>query len=354
MKTVTFLIPAYNCEKTIARTIESLDIRNNQNDIEVVIVDDESTDKTPVIVAKYVKKFPRVIKYFRKANGNYGSIINFIKGKINTRYIRLLDSDDTLCVENIPIYIKHLKNMNNDIDIVFTNFSFYNFDNNKRTKNSLTSWFKLTQKNLTCSFDNFKCPPTAFVTIHSITFSNDVFLKIKSQPENIYYTDTYLLYQLFKYSKSFTYIPHLYIYNYFVSNANQSININRMIKNKDQVLTVLKYMVEDNIPNNFSRDRISWLTSLIRMFIKFYLMVVSFENVGIEKKQKDIDDLILYLKTNIRGINVLYSIFSNSIKLLLAFKVGTISKIIKIAYKVYPSKFVKASKSKTKIENKIL
>lgn len=94
MDLVSIIVPAYNAEKYIKRCIESL-LSQNYRDIEIIIVDDSSTDTTFNIIEKYAKQDPR-IKCAKQdhagPNGARKKGLQLASGK----YIMFVDADDSL------------------------------------------------------------------------------------------------------------------------------------------------------------------------------------------------------------------------------------------------------------------
>ena len=76
MKILTVSIAAYNVEKYLDETLKSLTDNRYVNDLEVLVVDDGSTDKTGEIAIRYQNVFPNSVKYIKKENGGHGSTIN--------------------------------------------------------------------------------------------------------------------------------------------------------------------------------------------------------------------------------------------------------------------------------------
>ena len=76
-KELTISIAAYNVEKFLERTLESLVISKDYLErIEVIIVDDGSIDSTSVIAEKYCRNYPNSFRLIKKENGGYGSTVN--------------------------------------------------------------------------------------------------------------------------------------------------------------------------------------------------------------------------------------------------------------------------------------
>ena len=95
MSKVSIIMPAYNAEKTISKSIESVQAQTYKN-WELIITDDKSTDSTKNIIQKYAKEDLRV-KYFSNnsdKSGAWAARNNSLKN-VKGRYIAFLDSDDT-------------------------------------------------------------------------------------------------------------------------------------------------------------------------------------------------------------------------------------------------------------------
>ena len=90
MPKVSIIIPTYNRQHIIADTIRNV-LSQTQQDIEIIVIDDGSTDNTKTIVEGI--KDPRM-KYFYKPNGGPASARNFGLAKAVGEYIAFLDSDD--------------------------------------------------------------------------------------------------------------------------------------------------------------------------------------------------------------------------------------------------------------------
>ncbi|OLU38468.1 glycosyltransferase family 2 protein [Ileibacterium valens] len=107
---VSIITPAYNAEKFIGYTIESV-INQTYPYWEMLIVDDGSTDKTEDIVKKYSNKDQR-IKYYKQNNSGSASARNNGIRKSKGRYIALLDADDVWRPDFLKKQIQLLKDKN--------------------------------------------------------------------------------------------------------------------------------------------------------------------------------------------------------------------------------------------------
>ena len=94
MDKVSFIIPVYNVEKYLKKCIKSV-LDQSYKNIEVLLIDDGSTDGSPKICDDYAKKDSR-IKVFHKENEGLSATRN-LGVKLSTgKYITFIDSDDTI------------------------------------------------------------------------------------------------------------------------------------------------------------------------------------------------------------------------------------------------------------------
>ena len=112
---VSVIIPAYNAEKTIENCIESILKQTHQN-IEVIIIDDGSIDKTSEIVEKYVQTDPRVI-LLHKENGGQSSARNLGLERMSGNLFLYVDSDDEIMSEMIADLYAQIVKTNSDISM---------------------------------------------------------------------------------------------------------------------------------------------------------------------------------------------------------------------------------------------
>ena len=94
--TVSVIIPVYNVGKYIPHTIESI-LKQSYKDVEIVLVDDCSTDNSAEIIAEYASSHSNVI--YHKLENNQGAAVarNKALSIAKGRYVAFLDSDDEWC-----------------------------------------------------------------------------------------------------------------------------------------------------------------------------------------------------------------------------------------------------------------
>lgn len=124
---VSIIIPVYNGEKFVEQAIKSA-LNQTYKNIEVIVVDDGSTDSTEQICKKYGKS----IKYLKKKNGGVSTALNIGISKMNGDFFAWLSHDDLYIKDAIEKRIDFwIKKGSNKKQIVYTEFKLVN-ENCKR------------------------------------------------------------------------------------------------------------------------------------------------------------------------------------------------------------------------------
>ncbi|WP_196802954.1 glycosyltransferase family 2 protein [Candidatus Stoquefichus massiliensis] len=110
---VSIVVPVYNVEQYLSRCIESL-LDQSYSNIEIILVDDGSTDRCGSICDNYQLIDSR-IKVFHKVNGGLSSARNCGIKHVNGQYTMFVDSDDFLDVDCIK---KILRKINKSTEVV--------------------------------------------------------------------------------------------------------------------------------------------------------------------------------------------------------------------------------------------
>ena len=112
---VSIMTPCYNGEKFVGRYLDSV-LNQTYDNIEVVLVDDGSTDKTATVVKSYIPKFETKgykLIYVYQENGGAASAISTAMPMVNGDFITWFDSDDFYTPDSIEKRVKFLQE--NDI-----------------------------------------------------------------------------------------------------------------------------------------------------------------------------------------------------------------------------------------------
>ena len=127
MKLLTIVVPTYNTERYLRRCLDSVLAPGALQDIEVLVVNDGSRDRSSEIARAYAERYPETVTLIDKENGGHGSTINVGLAAATGRYFRVLDSDDWFDTPNFLRYLKTLRCCREDVVITpYTQEYVYN------------------------------------------------------------------------------------------------------------------------------------------------------------------------------------------------------------------------------------
>lgn len=225
-KLLTIIIPAYNVSQYIEETLESLIKNRNVLDrLEVLAINDGSTDKTGAIIEKYSKLYPNCIKAIHKENGGHGSGLNVGFDQATGLYLKILDGDDWVLNDGLCRlinYIEEMESSKNFIDaIINPSETIYINDNNKH----VPAMRLPCESKRVLSIEDMNRWGRRF-TLDTLTIRSDIFKKnVKWKiDENISYDD--IEYDVFPipFIHNIVYLDDV-IYQYRFGTANQSMSI---------------------------------------------------------------------------------------------------------------------------------
>ena len=114
-KLLTIVVPAYNVEKYIKNCLDSFIDLSVLRSLEILIVDDGSTDSTASLAHTYEQKYPYSFKVLSKENGGHGSTINYAIPRATGKYFKVVDGDDWLDKSLLPQFVQLLKHTHSDV-----------------------------------------------------------------------------------------------------------------------------------------------------------------------------------------------------------------------------------------------
>lgn len=99
---ITIIIPVYNSEKYLKKCFDSI-LRQSYEDMEIIVVNDGSTDKSLNIINEYKNNYPEIFQVFSQENRGQSSARNFALQYAKGKYVTFLDSDDYIAPDYLEI-----------------------------------------------------------------------------------------------------------------------------------------------------------------------------------------------------------------------------------------------------------
>lgn len=118
---ISILIPVYNAEKYLKECLDSA-VKQTLNDIEVIAIDDGSTDESPEILDTYASMYPNVMVIHQKNMGVVATRCNLLK-MAKGEYVAWIDSDDFMEPSMMEKMYQKAKSLNTDL--VLCDYNYY-------------------------------------------------------------------------------------------------------------------------------------------------------------------------------------------------------------------------------------
>lgn len=113
MELITVIVPVYNVEKYLRQCLESI-VQQSYKNIEVIMVDDGSTDESGAVCEEYASSYKNFFVLHQK-NAGLGMARNGGLQKAKGKYVMFLDSDDYIDPDHIEVLYTHIKEKQADV-----------------------------------------------------------------------------------------------------------------------------------------------------------------------------------------------------------------------------------------------
>ncbi len=130
MQLVSILVPVYNVEDYVGQCLDSL-VNQTYPNIEIIVINDGSTDRSLEIVEAYQKKYSQIQLYSYK-NAGVSTTRNRALSKANGDYLMFVDSDDSISLNTIEEMVHMMEDEDCDIVTCGYSFEFKHFKINRR------------------------------------------------------------------------------------------------------------------------------------------------------------------------------------------------------------------------------
>ena len=212
---ISIVVPIYNAEKYISGCVDSL-LGQTYKDIEIILIDDGSTDKSPEICDNYVKEHAN-IKVIHQQNGGVSAARNRGMETAVGEYVVFVDADDYV----LPTYCENLIGFADEItDLIVSGFVFVEGTGKIKKTVKVTDLSNCTPESLKTNFDFY----------YHLALLNSPFAKLYKKDlikDICFNTDVSMgedfLFNLecYKKSKSIKFVP-IAEYYYNISNENSA------------------------------------------------------------------------------------------------------------------------------------
>lgn len=228
-KKVSIIIPCYNVEKYLDECLTSI-INQTYKNLEIIVINDGSSDSTPAIIDKYAATDNRIIAIHQE-NAGVSEARNSGLKVLSGDYICFIDSDDKV----LPEYIEHMVNCmhKEQSDIVCVSLLGLNDDTHILTKHPVipqkTVFYSSRQYIL--ALLNNEMTWMSGIAVWGKLYKKDCFDDVVF-PKNLLCEDAYVLYDILSHSRKTILLPECYyIYRTRVNSISHSVSEKYVLDN---------------------------------------------------------------------------------------------------------------------------
>lgn len=243
MKLITFAIPSFNSEEYLHHAVDT--IISGGDDVEIIIINDGSTDNTAAIADDYACKYPSIVKVVHKENGGHGSGVNCGVERATGLYYKVVDSDDWVDEEALSALLTTMRahvSSGCEPDVYFTNFVYNHAEDNSTFTRHFRRQFPAGKAFTWSNVKRFY--GSQLLLMHAVIFKTSIVRQSGTVlPEHTFYVDNYFAYNPLPFCKTLYYCD-VNLYQYFIGRADQSITISNLTRRYEQQIRVMKCMFD--------------------------------------------------------------------------------------------------------------
>ena len=243
MKVLTIGVPCYNSEAYMEKCLHSL--LAGGDDVEIIIVDDGSTDRTGEIADEWQAAHPDMIRVIHQQNGGHGAAVMSALQAASGLYFKVVDSDDfvrEIAYRKILQTLRDFIGGDDRLDMLIPHFVYHKAG--EKRHRVMRYAHTLPVERLFTWQEVGRFHKGQYILMHSVVYRTrllkDCGMKL---PEHTFYVDNLYVFEPLPFVKNMYYLDvNLYYYN--IGREDQSVNESVMIKRVDQQIAVNRMMVD--------------------------------------------------------------------------------------------------------------
>lgn len=231
-KILSIIIPMYNSYEFIEKCLNSLILEKKEMlALEVIVVNDGSTDGCENLVVPYIEKYPKTIRMVEQPNGGHGAAINHGVNECRGKYFKILDADDWMSTNTLKKFLMKIRNKVS-ADVLLNSFQTYNISTGEKKEYWTGNPRIMTMHSVLEKWNQYKW----VFSLHGIIYRTEFYKELnKPLPEHVYYDDAFFNTVCASYANTIQIIEDEPLYIYRIGDLNQSISSKNREKRIDQL-----------------------------------------------------------------------------------------------------------------------
>lgn len=215
------------------------------DEVEVIIVDDGSSDNTAVIADRLEAEYPGIVRAIHQPNKGHGGAVNTGIENASGLYFKVVDSDDKVkasAFKSILDKLRENQDAEEKIDLLISNFVY---DKEGQARKKVMEYRKVLPVGRMFSWDEAKrFRKGQYILMHSVIYRTELLRQCGLRlPEHCFYVDNIYVFNPMPSVKNIYYLD-VNFYYYFIGRDDQSVNEEVMIGRLDQQSRVNRIMFD--------------------------------------------------------------------------------------------------------------
>ena len=243
MKLLSIAIPCYNSEAYMEKCINSLLLGGEE--VEILVVDDGSSDRTAQIADEYAEKYPTIVRALHQENGGHGAAVNTGLKNATGLYFKVVDSDDWVDLDAYRKILDKLREISGGDRVLDMFIANYVYEKEGVKHKKVMRCSNLPKDRIFTWKEAGHFHKGQYILMHSVIFRTKLLRECGIQlPEHTFYVDNIYVYKPLPHVRTMYYMD-VDFYRYFIGREDQSVNEKVMISRIDQQIRVNKIMIDD-------------------------------------------------------------------------------------------------------------
>ncbi len=287
MKLLSIAVPCYNSQNYLNKCIDSLLVSDA---VEVIIVDDGSTDQTALIADGYQQRYPNSVRAIHQENGGHGSAVMTGLKNATGKYFRVVDSDDWLEKDALIKVLQTLQKFSdeeNQIDLLITN---YVYDKVGVRHKRAIRYANAIQPDTVLHWEqigHFRIGQ--YLLMHTLTYRTEMLRQSGlNLPKHTFYVDNLYAYIPLRCVNSLYYL-NVDLYHYYIGRSDQSVHEDVMIRRIDQQLLVNRLMLNEvDLTQIAPQEKRNYMFEYLEIIttVSSVMLLKDGSQTALEKKQR--------------------------------------------------------------------
>ncbi len=278
LKLLSVAVPAYNVENTLTATLRSLCVPSLLPMLDIIVVDDGSSDKTAAVADHFAESYPESVRVISQQNKGHGGAVNTGIEAAAGRYFKVVDGDDTLAEEGFSRLMARLNKAEADLVL-----AHYERVPENDPEHPVPMRFSGVEYGRLYHFEELPRESGLYFGIHAMTIRTSVLREhgIRMQEHTFYVDMEYGLLPV-PYVRTVEFVDAV-VYRYAVGRASQSVAADSFVRRYGDHERVVKRLVAFVHDTPLDVSRKAYAYSVLRRLCFTQYMIAAFYDPDVKR-----------------------------------------------------------------------